>query len=75
MTSPDAAGRLRVVVDRDLCRGYGNCLDAAPDAFDLDDDDIAVTLADTFPASDRVVLERAVDRCPAHALRLEDTTG
>ena len=67
--------RLRVVVDRALCRGYGNCLDAAPDAFDLDDDDIAVPLHDSFPLSERATLERAVDRCPAHALRLEDVEG
>lgn len=65
-------GALRVIVDRAKCRGYGNCLDAAPDAFDLDDDDIAVPLRASFPASDRAALERAVDRCPAHALSLED---
>ena len=68
---PDG-GVLRVVVERDRCRGYANCLDAAPDVFDLDDHDIAVTGADRYPAARRHELERAVDRCPARALRLED---
>jgi ferredoxin len=70
-----SGGDLRVVVDRAKCQGYGNCLDAAPHAFDLDADDIAVTRQDRFPASDRAALERAVDRCPARALHLEPADG
>lgn len=66
-----AGAELRVVVDRVRCKGYANCLDAAPDAFDLDDHDIAVTLHDRFPASALERLQRAVDRCPAQALHLE----
>ncbi len=76
MSGPDedqpGGGMLRVVVERDRCRGYANCLDVAPDVFDLDDHDIAVTGADRYPAARRHQLERAVDRCPARALRLED---
>ncbi len=63
---------LRLVVDRPACKGYANCLDAAPGLIDLDEHDVAVTLADAYDEGDRPALERAVDRCPAHALRLED---
>lgn len=64
-------GRLKLVVDRPACKGYANCLDAAPGLIDLDEHDIAVTLADSYGEADRAALERAVDRCPARALRLE----
>jgi ferredoxin len=64
---------LRVVVNRDLCQGYANCLDAAPDAFDLDEHDIAVPRRHWFPPEAQAQLERAVDRCPARALHLEPT--
>lgn len=64
---------LRLVVDRPACKGYANCLDAAPGLIDLDEHDVAVTLAETYPEGDRAALERAVDRCPARALRLEDS--
>ncbi len=72
--SGEPAG-LRVLVDRARCQGYANCLDAAPDAFELDEHDIAVARADRFPAARRGELELAVRRCPAHALRLDELGG
>ena len=36
---------IRIVIDRELCSGYANCLDAAPEVFDVDDHDIAVVVA------------------------------
>jgi ferredoxin len=62
---------LRLVVDRPACKGYANCLDAAPGLIDLDEHDVAVPLAENYPEDDRAALERAVDRCPARALRLD----
>ncbi|MEZ5263637.1 MAG: ferredoxin [Acidimicrobiia bacterium] len=64
----------RVVVDRDRCQGYANCLDAAPDVFDLDEHDIAVVLTERFDDAEHDRLERAVRRCPVAALRLEPAT-
>ena len=32
----------RIVIDRDLCVGFGDCVTEAPDAFDLDDDGVAI---------------------------------
>ncbi|MFN0028272.1 MAG: ferredoxin [Acidimicrobiales bacterium] len=66
MSQPD----LEVVVDRDRCQGYANCLEAAPSAFELDDHDVAVPSSATFPASMRDALEAAVRRCPAAAIAL-----
>jgi ferredoxin len=59
-----------VSVDRALCQGYANCLDAAPDAFDLDDHDIAIVTAPDFGTEQRAELERAEQRCPARAISL-----
>lgn len=66
--------RVRVVVDRDRCQGYANCLEAAPSAFELDQHDIAVPLAATFPASMRPELESAARRCPVAAITLVERT-
>ncbi len=63
---------LRVVVDRDRCAGYGNCLDVAPDIFDLDDHDVAVVSADEWPADRADDLGQAVRRCPPDAITVTE---
>jgi ferredoxin len=67
--------RIRVEVDRGLCRGYANCLEAAPDVFDLGDDDIAFVVAQDYPDDRRPDLERAAQRCPVRAITLHDAAG
>ncbi len=64
------APRIRVEVDRSLCRGYANCLEVAPDVFELGDDDIAFVVAPDYPEDRRADLERAAQRCPAKAIAL-----
>ena len=64
--------RIRVEVDRGLCRGYANCLEAAPDVFDLGDDDIAFVTASDYPEDRRADLERAAQRCPVRAITLHE---
>jgi ferredoxin len=58
-----------------LCRGYANCLEVAPDVFDLGDDDIAFVLAPDYPEDRRAELERAAQRCPVRAITLHDAAG
>ncbi|MDH3680910.1 MAG: ferredoxin [Acidimicrobiia bacterium] len=65
--------RLRVEVLRDRCAGYANCVDTAPDVFDLDEHDIAVVGAEDYPQDQRGVLERAVRRCPPKAIVVTDS--
>ena len=36
--------RIEIVVDRALCIGSGDCVDTAPDVFQLDDEDKAVVV-------------------------------
>jgi ferredoxin len=59
---------LHVSIDRHACSGYGNCVAAAPDVFDLGEDDIAV-VRDGHPAvgDDEAVAQAAAD-CPVQAI-------
>jgi ferredoxin len=64
---------MKIILDEDTCIGAGQCVLAAPDAFDQrDEDGIAVLLTETpTPESYDAVREAAV-RCPALAIRIEE---
>ena len=63
---------MRVEVDRDRCEGNAVCVGIAPDLFDLDDDDYAVTLVDEVPADQEALAEQAIAECPRAALIRKD---
>ena len=64
---------LRVEIDRDLCVGFGDCVDVAPDAFELDDENVAVF---TCPESvDREQILAACRECPVDASAARDEGG
>ena len=61
---------MAVEVDRDLCEANGLCVAAAPEVFELDEDEELVIHE---PASDAASAERvrvAVASCPRTALRV-----
>jgi ferredoxin len=57
---------LRVRIDRTLCVGFGDCVKESPEAFALDDDNVAVFV--TPDAVAREALLRACASCPVDAL-------
>lgn len=60
------AGDLELEIDTGLCVGFGDCVDVAPDAFELDGDELA---AFTSPATvDREKLLEACRACPVDAI-------
>ena len=60
--------RVRVQVDHDLCVGFGDCVEAAPAVFILDDDNLAVV---GDPDSvDLPTLAGAAAACPVSAVLL-----
>ena len=62
---------MRVVVDRERCRGAGMCALTAPAVFDQSDDDgTVVVLVDTPPPELEAAVERAVGLCPNGVIRL-----
>ena len=66
-------GDLTIVVDRLLCVGFGDCIDEAPDAFEFDDEGIAIL---TRPeAVERARLLHACEICPVDAITVTDANG
>jgi len=61
---------VRVEADRDVCIGAGNCVMAAGELFDQDDDGIVVAVDGELSEADEARAREAVTLCPAAALRL-----
>ena len=61
-----------VKADLSLCQGYANCVVAADDYFDIDDEGLVVLLKTEVPDSERTRLEEAARSCPVSALWVED---
>ena len=64
---------LRVVIDREQCVGFGDCVKEAPEGFRLDDATVAVFLEPE--AVERARLLRACDACPVDAITVYDERG
>jgi ferredoxin len=63
--------RVRVVADRDVCIGSGNCVLAAPAVFDQDEDaGLVVVLSQEAVPQHLDAVREAVAHCPSGALRL-----
>jgi ferredoxin len=62
----------KLIADRSVCQGYGNCVVSAPDVYDVDDDGLVVLLVDTIADLDRDGIEEAVCGCPVNALSIVD---
>ena len=58
--------RIRIEVDRGLCIGSGDCVDTAPDVFELDSEDKARVIDPDGAPVDLVV--EAAGNCPVTAI-------
>lgn len=67
-------GELTVRIDRLLCVGFGDCIDEAPEAFEFDDEGIAV-FAEGAETTNRERLLEACEVCPVDALTVLDEEG
>ena len=66
MSELSQKNRLGVTVDRSLCIGSGDCVDTAPDVFQLDEEDKAVVVDPDGAAVDDIVT--AAGNCPVSAI-------
>lgn len=66
-------GDLRIQIDRAICVGFGDCVDAAPGAFALDAQDLATFAAPEMVARDTLLT--ACDACPVDAILVWDVSG
>jgi ferredoxin len=61
---------LAIVVDRELCYGFGDCVDSAPGVFQLDDDEKSIVVdPNAAPREDLLI---AAQDCPVDAIILTD---
>lgn len=68
-----AVGDVRVRIDPTLCVSFGDCIEAAPEAFALNGDGVV-----TFMDPDRTERSRLLDACaacPVDALTVLDSQG
>jgi ferredoxin len=64
---------ISIKVNRATCNGYGNCLLAAPDIFDLGDDGLVVLKRDTVDDDQLALVRRAVYDCPTDSIELVES--
>jgi ferredoxin len=62
---------LLIEVDRELCYGFGDCVDAAPAVFELDDEEKAIVIDPN--GADRDDLVEAAANCPVNAITIIDS--
>ena len=62
---------MRVVVDYDLCESNALCMAAAPEVFEVRDDDFLYVLQDEPPEELRSKVEEAARRCPKQAITIQ----
>ena len=62
----------RIEIDRSLCSGYGLCIDAAPELFELGSDGVAVARVDVTERAGALDAARA---CPMAAIAVAGGGG
>jgi ferredoxin len=64
---------VRVGIDLTRCAGYGNCIEAAPEVFDMaDDEDVAIVLTENPGPEHAEAVRKAARVCPADAVLIEE---
>jgi ferredoxin len=64
---------MKVIRDANRCELHGECVMAAPEVFEIEDDKDVVTVINPEPSEElRSAVERAVINCPTSALSVED---
>jgi ferredoxin len=65
--------RIYIEVDRALCIGSGDCVDTAPDVFELDSEEKAVVVDPDGASVDDIV--QAAANCPVSAITVVGEDG
>lgn len=59
---------MNVTVDHDRCEGHAKCQAAAPEVFEVRDDDLSYVLVDEVPEELVPKVEQAIRLCPRQAI-------
>ena len=73
MAELSAENRISIEVDRNLCIGSGDCVDTAPDVFQLDHEDKAVVVDPDGAPTDEIL--EAAGNCPVTAIFVAGEEG
>ena len=63
---------MKAIIDREACIGCGLCVAMSSEVFELDDEDIAVVIADPVPEDASDDTKEAADSCPTEAISIEE---
>jgi ferredoxin len=63
---------MKVVVDQQLCEGNMRCQEAAPEVFEVGDDDKSRVLIGNPPEGMREKIKLAARLCPRQAITISD---
>jgi ferredoxin len=63
---------MRVIVDFNLCESNALCMAAAPEVFEVRDDDLLYVLQEEPPEELRAKVEEAARSCPKVAITIVD---
>ena len=66
--SDDLSGRLRIVVDKQACCGYGVCAEICPEVYKLDDNGFVFLNDPLVPAGLEDKAREGAEACPQSAL-------
>ncbi|MFO7612974.1 MAG: ferredoxin [Clostridia bacterium] len=58
-------------VIKDECIGCGLCEQICPEVFSMDDDGMAVAIAEEIPSASEGCAEEAAESCPTNAIEIE----
>ena len=67
-------GELTVRIDRLICVGFGDCIEVSPEAFELDDEGVAIFRPGVEGVSPEELIE-SCESCPVDALTVLDVRG
>jgi ferredoxin len=73
MANVTTANGVRIDVDRELCFGFGDCVDTAPRVFILDEHDKATVIDPDAATLERIV--EASQNCPVDAIIITAADG
>ncbi len=63
---------MKIVIDRSLCQGHGQCEETAPSLFRVADDGVAIGLKEVETPDEESLAREAIRRCPADAITLTE---
>ena len=63
---------MHIIVDYSLCESNALCVQAAPEVFEVRDDDLLYLLDEAPSEQLRLKVEAAVRACPKQAIRLQE---